>query len=128
MEGWNAYGRELIEKQSTISHWLEKLPPEHKGQIEDHLLADNLQLRVRDGECKLSVNCNDLFYWACADAEDFTIDDLHDLDRAIAESPEHGTLLWCCRQRGMRPQKPYYKYFSDDEKVLFDSTGPERNE
>lgn len=128
MEGWNAYGRVLVEKESAIRHWLEKLSDGHKAEIENHLLSDNLSLAVCDGECKLWVNCSDLFYWACADAEDFTIEDLPEFNRALAESPEHGTLLWCCRKCGMRPQRPYYKYFSDEEKTLFDATGPERNE
>lgn len=126
MEGWKAYDAKLTKTMCAIQRWLDGLPKEHKTPIEDHLLAGNLNLSVHDDECKLWVNCSDLFYWATADSEEFAIDDLPSLNRALEESPKHGTLLWCCRKRGMRPQRPYYKYFSEEEKPLFDAAGPER--
>lgn len=51
----------------------------------------------------LCVNCNDLFYWACADAENMALADLDEVYRHFkADTLEE----WCCLRRGMRPQRP----------------------
>ena len=78
------------------------------------------------------VNCNDLFWWATADVEQVTPDDLPALRQAIAEvceidkhgAPE-GFELWAARKRKMRPQQPAYP---KDERLrpLFDACGPAR--
>lgn len=128
MEGWNAYGTNLLDKWSRASEWVEALPDEVRTDIEDLLVDEKLRLSIRKDGVHLWVLCNDLFFWAHADGEDFDISDLPDFKKALEESPKNGDLLWCCRKRGMRPQNPYYKYFSDEEKALFDATGPERDE
>lgn len=128
MEGWNAYSSELLDKWCLISSWVRKLPVEVKRDIEEYLLNETLSLHVRDNKVSLYVNCNDLFYWACADAEPFEMTDLPDLKQAIIDSPNHGVSLWCCRKRGMRPQSPCYKNFSDSDKKFFDAAGPERKD
>jgi hypothetical protein len=129
MEGWNAHGTELIEKWVNISTWLNALPPEHKHDIEEFLLNEKLSISVEDaGKIRLLVNCSDLFFWASCDAEEFVFEDLADFKRAFEESPEHGDILWCCRKRGMRPQRPYYKHFGKEEALLFDAAGPERKD
>jgi len=76
------------------------------------------------------VNCNDLFYWACADCEPFTAEDVAAMDAAIADAgPMYGPSLWCCRKRAMRPQKPAYPTGDGAEKMarLYDACGPERD-
>jgi len=87
------------------------------------------------------VNCNDLFYWATADSEEIGLEDLDNLAQAVKDCDEaakeanpgsktlggfYGDILWCCRQRKMRPQKPYYKNIEKYLHPLFDSCGPER--
>lgn len=79
----------------------------------------------------LLVNCNDLFFWGCADAEHLEPDNIADLEKAVADAKEagderHGHLLWVARKRGLRPQGAYYKYFKEGIKPLFDACGPER--
>jgi len=79
----------------------------------------------------LIVNCNDLFFWACTDCEELGPSSIGDLEQAVADAraagdESSGHLLWVCRRRGMRPQKPYYKYFDSDVAKLFDACGPER--
>jgi hypothetical protein len=74
------------------------------------------------------VLCNDLFWWASADAESLLPEHYPALLTALEESPNHGELLWVARMRGMRPQRPYYAYFSEYEKELFNEVGPERTE
>lgn len=84
-----------------------------------------------------SVNCNDLFYWGCAEAETVWPEDLPDIERAIADAKacddpsDHGeifgTSLWCCRKRATRPQKPCMKDYKPELLQLFLACGPERN-
>ena len=76
----------------------------------------------------LLVNCNDLFYWATADAEEIWPEDIPDLRQAVEDITQDGyyknaDLLWVCRKRKQRPQVAYYKYFDDYEKPLFDACG-----
>ena len=87
------------------------------------------------------VLCNDLFWWATADAEKLTMEDVPALRQAIEEvkdilQPETsrtysldsyttGCELWCARKRKMRPQQPAYP---KDARIaaLFDACGPVR--
>jgi len=86
--------------------------------IAKHNLHDHIWWRC-DGEyapITIWVNCNDLFYWAQADAEDLNIGDLPILEQAIVDLSAiddvlgacYSTDLYCCRKRQMRPQKPAY--------------------
>lgn len=70
----------------------------------------------------LWVNCSDLFYWACADAEplppvgfggdlEAPLWDLY--DRVRRDGP-HGASVWCCLRRGMRPQTPIERNWRRD--------------
>ena len=53
------------------------------------------------------VNCNDLFAWACADAEPLP---LSELPAVYAEWKATGDLTtWACKRRGLRPQAPIEK-------------------
>jgi hypothetical protein len=86
------------------------------------------------------VNCNDLFYWGCADAEVITEENIAGLEQAVADMKAVGAkddkgrdedwydahLLWVCRVRGMRPQGAYYKHLTQAFWPLFDACGPER--
>ncbi len=82
------------------------------------------------------LNCNDLFYWACADAEVLTSENIDQLEKCINEvekigekySASYGIMLFCCRTRKMRPQKPIYKRISEKMTALFDACGPERTD
>lgn len=102
------------------------------------------------------VNCNDLFYWACADSEAITPKNFDQLKIAVddvalylgAKDPSEGKYepegwserydlwkkvgsiaadLFCARVRGMRPQRPCYKRYPEEVKPLFDACGPERD-
>lgn len=83
-----------------------------------------------DPELNLSINCSDVFYWACADAEPIeTIEDVENLRRAYAEadalgSEQWGAALYAARRRGMRPQDPAIP--SGPIGDLFRACGPER--
>lgn len=82
-----------------------------------------------DGEyapVTMLVNCNDVFYWGCADAEAITQENIGVFEQSYKDSETHGEVLFCCRVRKMRPQGAYYKYIDADEKHLFDDCGPPR--
>jgi len=77
--------------------------------------------------------CNDVFAWACADAEEITPQNLPDLKKALkdVEISNHccnyieGVALFVSRIRKERPQGACYP---EDKTLwkLFDETGPER--
>lgn len=85
------------------------------------------------------LNCNDLFAWGSADAEDITPDNIERLEKAIEEceaiDSDDGAMIGCdlfvCRERGMRPQGACYPQgggYPEDRRFwpLFDACGPER--
>jgi hypothetical protein len=81
-------------------------------------------------------NCNDLFYWACADCEDLTPENIDVWEQAIADckaaNETYGTIwadsLFCCRVRGERPQNCCYPKDHPELWPLFDACGPERTD
>lgn len=66
-----------------------------------------------NGEIQLAVNCNDLFYWATADAEDLPYSEIGTLLAMVRESA-NGADRWCCRRRKMRPQTPIEKRWREE--------------
>jgi len=98
-------------------------------------LCDELLWRC-DGEyapITFFINCNDMFYWGCADCETITKENLHIFKKAVEDLKEckgaskyDGPSLFCCRVRKMRPQGAYYKYIDKEVWNLFDEAGPER--
>lgn len=80
------------------------------------------------------VICNDLFYWATAEAEDVTAEDVPLLEQAWqdchAACSECDVEVWVCslfaaRKRGMRPQGAAYPRCTRLH-PLFSAAGPER--
>ncbi len=128
MEGWNAYGMKLVDNWCLVSDWCRNLPDEYRELVEDLILKGKINLSVNDKVVTLWVNCSDLFWWGCSDGEDINLDELPALIVCLKLSPVHGGDLWCARKRKMRPQKPCYKNYSEEERKLFDECGPERDE
>lgn len=78
--------------------------------LEDRILFSN-ERKYSDGEEEgstvvLFVNCNDLFYWGCADAEDLPLGEVQNLLKMHFKNPRWGSDKWCCLRRGLRPQIP----------------------
>lgn len=84
------------------------------------------------------ARCNDLFYWACADCEDVTPDNIGEMESATADvlavlaedsskAYLYATALFCCRIRKMRPQGAWYRGVDPRVVPLFDDAGPERD-
>lgn len=57
----------------------------------------------------LFVNCNDVFAWACADAEPIMLSELRALYDRWRANRSWGAIQWCCLKRGVRPQAPVLK-------------------
>lgn len=125
MEGHNEAVMEITRKAGVIAKWIEEHP--HREKIERALMDETIDLHEHNGKIKLFVNCNDVFYWACSDLEEITPEEIDELENCIKQSEKHGPMLWTCRKRNMRPQLPWYKEFSEEEKKLFDACGPARD-
>ena len=62
----------------------------------------------REDAVSLHLNCNDVFAWGCADAEDVLHSDLADIYDHFVKDNKWGTAVWCIKRRKMRAQKPVY--------------------
>lgn len=54
----------------------------------------------------LFVNCSDVFAWGCADAEEFTLQELPELFKLYEWDNVYGSTKWVCKKRNQKPQKP----------------------
>ena len=62
----------------------------------------------------LYVLCNDLFYWACADAEPIRYHEIGQLYKAWEANKNWGTDKWCCMKRNLQPQEPIVEAMKKD--------------
>lgn len=60
------------------------------------------------------VGCNDLFYWASADAECVSFPEVEDLYRSWLDDPKWGAWVWCCKRRKLQPQAPVKRDMIED--------------
>ena len=68
----------------------------------------------KPGTITLELNCNDLWYWATADSEPVTVDELPELYRRFKEDKKWGTTKYACVKRKLAPQVPVVKQMQDD--------------
>ena len=54
----------------------------------------------------LNVNCNDIFAWGCADAENMDYRDIEHVYRMWRADPKWGPAKWCAIRRNQQPQLP----------------------
>lgn len=125
MEGHNEAVMINAKLVTKANEFLKALDP----KLQDLIISGAIEVGVPEwdsNECFLHVDCSDLFFWGCSDSEEITLEEIPALEECLRLSPKNGPLLWCARKREMRPQPPYYQEFSEEEKVLFDACGPER--
>lgn len=77
-------------------------------------------------DLKFFVLCNDFFFWACSDLEDLTEENFPEFVKAVEDAGTEGPLLFCARQKKMRPQGAFYKHLDKKNWHLFDACGEER--
>lgn len=105
-EGWNAAYKCFIDKEMAIRDFFEKLDEEQQLFL-SKLIDDNaLFVHVKMGIVSLCINCNDLFFWGCADVEEIKLEELDTLKEYMKEYPVFGISVWCCIKRNLRPQLP----------------------
>lgn len=79
-------------------------------------------------DLRFFINCNDVFFWACADAEKVTKADVPLLAQCwLLAGAIDGDMLYCARKRKLRPQGAMYKFIDEENWHLFDAVGPERD-
>lgn len=125
MEGHNECAMSLSKRWGKYSNWLRELPEYCKTDVQNLILDGVITLSEDEEEnVTMWVDSSDLFGWGYSNADEIMFSDIPDLMKALEESPDHGGILWVCRKFKDKPQKPYYKYFNDKEKVLFDACKP----
>lgn len=79
------------------------------------------------------IQCSDVFWWATADLEKITAEDLPLLKNSYEDEKElsgesfYGAILFCARKRGLRPQDPYLDRIGNTKiRELFEACGPKR--
>ena len=70
------------------------------------LLRDRVVFSSESGNVRLYVMCNDIFAWACADAEPLMYEDVQSLYDMHAASRNWGAVRWICIKRNEQPQFP----------------------
>jgi hypothetical protein len=81
------------------------------------------------GEPRVGVMCSDVFWWGTSDVEEVSHDDMEAIYKAMEDGGERwGLVLFCCRKRGMRPQKKLMERceMSDEVRAHLLAAGPER--
>jgi hypothetical protein len=57
----------------------------------------------------INVQCNDVFAWASADAEEMFHEDIESVYTHWEKDPYWGPAVWCIKKRNLMPQKPVYE-------------------
>lgn len=76
----------------------------------------------------INVNVNDVFAWACGDAEGLDYSELESLYDHWVKDRTWGPAVWCCKKRNMMPQKPVAKAIKVAGIWDLESMGLEPNE
>lgn len=71
------------------------------------------EVNIENETLVLFVSCNDIFHWACSDAESVSMKELPSLYEAWKSNPRFGTDRWCAIKRNMRPQLPVEKMMKE---------------
>lgn len=91
-------------------------------------LESSLLISVDENDnVQFSIVCNDLFFYASADAVEINEENFHLLEKAVETLPDESDSYFCCLVRQMRPQNGWFDYISRDKWDLFLACGPERS-
>lgn len=93
------------------SHWWKysRLTHERTDDGKGYKSAPRPDARWTEDESKMisvSVNCNDIFAWACADAEELPYEEIENVYRLWRADPNWGAAKWCAIRRKQKPQGP----------------------
>lgn len=99
----------LSDECQEIEHKLAHLILENEIFCNNGWWYDEEGIGWKKDSISLHVNCNDVFGWGCADAEDITHDEIHELYKMWKTDPLYGTAAWCIKKRKSMPQSPVEK-------------------
>jgi hypothetical protein len=79
-----------------------------------------------DNEIFCYINMNDVFYWGCADSEQFNPEDIPAYKEAFEDCKAIKakwvtSILWAARKQNLRPQGAYLSGLEPAERALFQS-------
>ena len=112
----------VMNKERT--YWYDEEDPNHKAMIAKLLDDDVLFCNSRKYICDyrkglqpetiiLMVNCNDVFAWGSADAEEISLAELPELFKMHEDDPKCGSTKWACLKRNEKPQKPMIDWLKE---------------
>lgn len=102
--GWNEAIIKLTKLKGTVHSWFITLSEEHQNIVGDLLIRDKLDVQFHKEKMHMYVNCNDVFAWGCADAEDISLDELKRYQQL--SKTKWGDVKWVCIKRNEKPQYP----------------------
>jgi hypothetical protein len=113
-EGWNDCQMQFLACFDIIEKFYENLDPTLADKIQklndDEIVWFHLDKNDFFGEVKMAVLCNDIFWWACADMEDISLEEIPTLYDMCYDKDgnrkDWGSSIWACLHRKMRPQHP----------------------
>ncbi len=120
------YKEQARSRQAQLNFIFAVLSAFERAEVNDYLFW-----RVDGSEVRFYAMCNDVFWWATADAEDILADDiplLYECLEAVKaiDKPYLLPEYFASRKRGMRPQIPWFKGLEPEVAELFNACGPER--
>ncbi|MDO8659570.1 MAG: hypothetical protein Q7K54_03120 [Candidatus Parcubacteria bacterium] len=105
--GWNDASIAILKQKTSLSRFYEELTDTQKKQLGELLLLDaGVWLQGDKEKICLYLNMNDTFAWACADAEEFTIEELPIIYDVFEKFGHSGIIAWASQKNGMEPIKP----------------------
>lgn len=96
--------------------------------VQEAHLDEGLWMRAHKdtGEITISLNCNDVFAWACADCEELPEDKWLEFEKSLDAARDHFDTwsppwfvdAWAVKLRGVAPQKPATDRYPEFVKML----------
>lgn len=100
---WEYEGKEMVDEQAAL---MEVLSSEGVAFVHATDGGAFFESQDKNALITISVNCNDLWMWGCADAEPLPFSELGPLVKELRANPQWGAWIWACKYRGLQPQPP----------------------
>jgi hypothetical protein len=110
-------------KYKKLGKWIQD-----EKRCEMHVREDATWSEEESKIISLNVNCNDVFAWGCADAEELLYSEIQDLYDHWVKDPNWGAAVWCMKKRNELPQAPVYNMIQKSGIWDLDSMGLGKNE
>lgn len=102
-DGWNAAILALLKNYEGITTWIAALPIETAQTVRELIAADVLYLHFKNDIVTCFVAMSDTFEYACADAEDVTVEELPLVAGIWRDYGADGLTAWAATRRDEAP-------------------------